>query len=297
MEKVLEIVENICPHCNETLLMNKKSFANHVRWCKKNPRYEEIRNSTIEKNSINRVERKKHIIFCENCNKEFEICCTDTEFNNGEYRKTCSSKCATELRLSKTKSKQKCDKISKTLRERFSLYHEDYDIDKKAYKKICKNCGEFFYTIKKNQKCCSKKCSKELKHKNYIENQGLKKLYKEQCTFKFSLTDYPEFFKSNLIIENGWYKPTNHGNNLNGVSRDHIISINEGFKQNIDPYFISHPCNCQILLQKDNAKKHTKYDIKIDDLIQKIKIFDEKYGSYENKINYFGIETFKNKFL
>lgn len=39
--KVIElpIVENICPYCECHLLMNKKVFANHVRWCKSNPKF------------------------------------------------------------------------------------------------------------------------------------------------------------------------------------------------------------------------------------------------------------------
>ena len=48
-DRCKEIVENICPYCNEKLIMNKRSFANHVRWCKKNPRYEEIKEKCILK--------------------------------------------------------------------------------------------------------------------------------------------------------------------------------------------------------------------------------------------------------
>ena len=46
------IVENVCPYCGKHLLMNKKSFANHVRWCKSNPKYEEIRKNASEKSRI-----------------------------------------------------------------------------------------------------------------------------------------------------------------------------------------------------------------------------------------------------
>lgn len=38
MRNVLQIIKNECPYCNEILYANKRVFANHVRWCKKNPR-------------------------------------------------------------------------------------------------------------------------------------------------------------------------------------------------------------------------------------------------------------------
>lgn len=44
-------IEKKCPYCGETQYMNIKSYANHVRWCKKNPKYEEILQNTKEKNA------------------------------------------------------------------------------------------------------------------------------------------------------------------------------------------------------------------------------------------------------
>ena len=47
-DKCKEVVENICPYCGEKLIMNKRSFANHIRWCKSNPNYEKINNGYIK---------------------------------------------------------------------------------------------------------------------------------------------------------------------------------------------------------------------------------------------------------
>lgn len=44
-------IEKTCPYCGETLYMNIKSYVNHVRWCNKNPKYEEILQNTKEKNA------------------------------------------------------------------------------------------------------------------------------------------------------------------------------------------------------------------------------------------------------
>jgi hypothetical protein len=100
------------------------------------------------------------------------------------------------------------------------------------------------------------------------------------------LNSFPEEFKFSLIKENGWYKAKNHGDNLYGVSRDHIFSVNEAFKNKIDPYYISHPANCELLLHSDNASKSDNCKITINDLKNKVKKWNNKYGIYENKINY-----------
>ena len=59
----------------------------------------------------------------------------------------------------------------------------------------------------------------------------------------------------------------------------------------IDPYIISHPANCEIMQHSQNSSKFNKCSITIEDLLKNIKIWNEKYGEYENKINY---EVFKN---
>ena len=88
MSNYNEIVENICPYCGEHLMMNKKTFANHVRWCKSNPKYEENRNKTIlkikEKTTHTRL---KYICKCEVCGNEYEIITTEKQYNKSNYKK------------------------------------------------------------------------------------------------------------------------------------------------------------------------------------------------------------------
>ena len=61
--KVIElpIVENICPYCECHLLMNKKVFANHVRWCKSNPKFIE-KNSKFKEKLSNSLKLKNTLI-------------------------------------------------------------------------------------------------------------------------------------------------------------------------------------------------------------------------------------------
>ena len=53
---------------------------------------------------------------------------------------------------------------------------------------------------------------------------------------------------------------------------------NDGFKQKISPEIISHPANCQILLHIDNNKKKSRSSITYVELLERISIWNEKYG-------------------
>jgi hypothetical protein len=91
------------------------------------------------------------------------------------------------------------------------------------------------------------------------------------------LNQYPEEFDFSLIEKYGWYKAKNRGNNLNGVSRDHIVSIRWGFENGVDARFIKHPANCQLLVHNDNVSKGKKESISQQDLIEKINTWNKKY--------------------
>lgn len=55
------------------------------------------------------------------------------------------------------------------------------------------------------------------------------------------------------------------------------MSVSYGFTNNIDPAVISHPANCRIMLHKDNKIKHSKSDITLSQLLEKIEIWNKKY--------------------
>lgn len=97
--------------------------------------------------------------------------------------------------------------------------------------------------------------------------------YRLDCAFKFNVFDYPNYYDLTLIEKFGWYSAANRGNNLSGVSRDHMYSVKDGFRNNVDPSIISHPANCCLMLHKDNNEKKTKSSITLEELIEKIKNF------------------------
>lgn len=102
--------------------------------------------------------------------------------------------------------------------------------------------------------------------------KGAFRVYKELCIFKFNVYDYPEHFDLALIDKFGWYAASNaKAPNLNGISRDHRISISDGFRLNIDPLIISHMANCKLVQHTVNQKKNTKSSITLNELELEIK--------------------------
>ena len=247
-------IEKKCPYCGETQYMNIKSYANHVRWCKKNPKYEEILQNTKEK-MHNHRKRKEYTCNCVICNNEYKVYVTPNMYALNKYKQTCSTQCARKLTNAHTNLNQKNQKISKTLSNKCNNTKHIH---------ICEYCGKVFESKKRKQKFCSSSCANNSRY--CVENKTLKQLYNNQCKFKFALNSYPKEFDFNQITLYGWYKPKNAGNNLNGVSRDHIFSRNEGYKELIDPYLISHPANCQLMQHGLNASKNIKCDISLDEL-------------------------------
>jgi hypothetical protein len=95
--------------------------------------------------------------------------------------------------------------------------------------------------------------------------------YRQLCEFKFNVYHFPNKFDLKLIEEFGWYKAKNRGDNQNGVSRDHMYSVKEGFLNNIDPFYVSHPANCEIMVNVKNNKKKTNCSITIEELYNRVK--------------------------
>jgi len=114
----------------------------------------------------------------------------------------------------------------------------------------------------------------------YIKTQ--KEKYYNSARFRFNVYHYPDEFDLSLIEKHGWYtcpgrKRKNQSKNILGISRDHIISISYGFLNNIDPKIISHPANCRLMLHSDNKNKHTKCELTIEELLEKITRWNKKY--------------------
>jgi endogenous inhibitor of DNA gyrase (YacG/DUF329 family) len=247
------------------------------------------------------------LVNCPRCNTVFE------NHTKTWYNKFCSRKCANshtwseEAKLLKSTSAKNSEKVKaagkkygreKALRSaasKLKMTFDDYviyrlgngggtfediprrkqkiprDLWKRIPKRIVVRKCKYCHTTENIQK-----------RKSICEDcrKGYYKFYRPSCEFRFSLRKYSEWFGVDLLIEHGMYSPSNKKNNLDGVSRDHLLSVSAGFKQGIDPAIISHPANCEYMLHRVNQRKHTKSSITLEQLLVRIEEFEKLYGKY-----------------
>jgi len=269
----------VCKHCNEEFNLPGKVFSNHVRWCDKNPDRNNLKNLTnaINKSNDEKYGKKQEFEkICPKCGNTFIVFCRKSQLDNPKkVKQYCSRKCAN----SRPQSKETNDKRRSTLlaNDDWLINVRQHNINRSNNKiglgiviRTCLYCGKQ-HTLKR--KYCSAECVKAKKQEHLTERVK----YRHNCQFKFALNSYPDEFNFELIKKFGWYKAKNHGDNLNGVSRDHIVSIKHGYTNNIDPTIIAHPANCQLLRHNDNVSKYDKCDITLEELQSKITEWDKKY--------------------
>lgn len=56
-----------------------------------------------------------------------------------------------------------------------------------------------------------------------------------------------------------------------------MYSVKEGFKNNIDVKYLKHPANCQLLEHNLNSSKHSKSIITLDELKERIELWNLIY--------------------
>lgn len=204
--------------------------------------------------------------------------------------KNCSNDLPFELAGRKFCDKKECLRIAHSQGSKFVTEHgksmmgvskkfRNEDGSRKSFDYLCKYCRDTVaenQVMSNNRKVCN--TCKSLNLQKRQKNMSEIKKYRSKCSFKFSLNDFPNEFDFSLIEKYGWYSAANRGNNLNGISRDHMISIMYGFKNEIPAEIISHPANCRLMQHKDNVSKYDKCSLTIKELLENIAIWDKKYG-------------------
>lgn len=258
----------ICGFCKNTFdVTNGRIFSNHVRWCDKNPEKQRIFLDFSKKvKQLSSGKRKDFQVSCKKCGKEFTV----NEIISKHPQKQmyhCSRKCANSKKHSEETKRKQSDAAKKYAELHFPKY---------TY--TCLFCGKINET-KSINKSLKKHCNNECRINDRRKTIGPETLeeYRRKCKFKFGLSDYPEEFDFKLLEKYGFYKPSNKGNNINGVSRDHIISVRFGYDNGIDPGIISHPANCQLMVHSENISKLIKCDLTLEQLMHKIHQWDSKY--------------------
>lgn len=195
---------------------------------------------------------------CEKCNTEH-----DGSYGSGRF---CGVKCSRSF-ASMLKRDEISKKVSATLTGRkLTDDHKKNILDgwlkqrngKPPAVRDCIVCGAKTRT----KKFCSVDCMKI----HTASSKTAFETYRNACRFTFNVYDYPDKFDLDLISSHGWYTASNRGGNLDGISRDHMISVRYGFENAIPTDLISHPANCELISQRDNSKKRTNCTISLDEL-------------------------------
>jgi len=258
-----------CEVCGEKFV-NVKLKANHIRWKHKSKEFYETTNrriaEAVERDLVKkRGEIKPFQVSCVKCNKNFTVNEREKDFPL-KLKYFCSRTCANAHVITNSHRKKARESQLKYLKR--MCY-----IPKIRQEKACPFCGKTFYSNK--NKFCSSKCV----HKNRRKHLDEYRRFALECRFQFSLNQYPTEFDFDLIKKRGWYKAKNRGHNPNGVTRDHIVSVRWAYEHGIDSKYISHPANCQLMLQLANVSKGKKASLTIEELMDKIKSWNEKYPS------------------
>lgn len=135
----------------------------------------------------------------------------------------------------------------------------------KLFTCCCRHCKIKFVSRTKRQYCCE--------HKSLYAASS-----KAGYKFTFNIFDYPELFDLTLLKQRGWFSLGGRAGrwNISGLSRDHRVSVTEAIANNYDPYYITHPLNCELMPHTENNKKKTKSSISYSELKRLVDEYDNK---------------------
>ena len=153
------------------------------------------------------------------------------------------------------------DVAKKQISEKLSLIVGPYTKVRFAPCKFCKNTHLFLSTHRVCDKC---------QHLKWSNN-------KDQYSFRFNVFDYPELFDLENLKTKGWVAfggKRGGTKNIDGLSRDHKVSVNEAKLNQYDPYYIRHPMNCELMPHTENNKKKMKSSITYQELVRLVDEFD-----------------------
>ena len=181
----------------------------------------------------------------------------------------CSQSCSTTFtnKARAPKSQVTKDKISNSLKRRNVLKLKPSFEIVGPFTKVnhtkCAHCGIISVTriVKKYCADCSHIYGAEPRNR---------------CNFTFNVYTYPELFNLVELNQVGFYAPRGKSGrwNPNGLSRDHKVSVNESLRYNYDPFYITHPLNCELMPHKENNKKKTNSSITYSQLVTAVDLYE-----------------------
>lgn len=266
----MDIITYSCELCNrnfkssQSLNAHKRSHTDFkptsaIRCCSLLSK-KEISVNLLESHE-SRFKESTDIVNCKFCKSNFR------SRIDSRKRSFCSSSCAASFNNMNSLSTRKRGPIKKQKSKQ-----ESYP-KTKVYLNKCAKTGILFYS------------KSYRKYHPKVLNE--KEIFNYHCQFRFSISQFPAWFTGELIKELGWYSTPGSRNgklNTTGVSRDHMISKSYGFLNNIDPWYISHPANCQLMSHRQNQTKNSKSSLSLLDLKERIADFEKLYPKYIHSI-------------
>lgn len=110
--------------------------------------------------------------------------------------------------------------------------------------------------------------------KGTYRNMESKKKYKMECEFHMNFELHSLLANFTDVDVKKWYNQKSGYKNEHST-RDHMISKEHGYWFNIDTYLMSHPANCLLMKQGDNASKNDRCSITLNELIERVEFFNE----------------------
>lgn len=261
---------NICKNCGKEIDSENKKRKYCSLTCRNIYVNKHIRNYTKNGASVKNYYLKKYNKNPKKC-AECDSVLSYEKRNNKFCGKSCAAKFNNKIRIVKNRkfSQIGINNIRNAIEKKFNFSYDEYYVNPKK----CIECDSILSYNKRNNKFCNKICRKKYDRKHMNKYQ----IYYRECQFNFNLNDYSNEFDFNLIKKHGWYRAKNNGDNLSGISRDHMFSIKEGFENGIDAKIIAHPANCKLMVHNENKRKHTKSSITIEELNRRINEWNNKY--------------------
>lgn len=102
------------------------------------------------------------------------------------------------------------------------------------------------------------------------ETKLAKIVYKEQC--EFDLRGVVDRVLGYDLLK--MYGMFDIKRNRSGVVRDHRVSVDYGYRNNISPLVISHPANCRYITAEENSKKSSRCEISVEQLLEEIECWE-----------------------
>lgn len=93
--------------------------------------------------------------------------------------------------------------------------------------------------------------------------------YRKQCEFSLGPASLPKIDGYSNLCKYGWYSK----NNILGMTKDHKLSIKDGYENNISPYYMSHPANCEFMGLRKNSSKSSHSSLTFEELKKRISKF------------------------